>query len=73
MLSDEQMRNAGNFISGLNAWAIGVMRCSGGIIDWAKEQLQDMGRKTSKVMTLNRCLHSRSSVARLHMKQKEGG
>ena len=34
--------NAGNFISGMNAWAIGVMRYSGGIIDWTKEELQDI-------------------------------
>ena len=65
--------NAGNFISGMNAWAIGVMRYSGGIIDWTKEELQDMDRKTRKIMTLNRCLHPRSSVARLYMKRKEGG
>ena len=64
---------AGNFITGMNAWAIGVMRYSGGIIDWTKEELQIMDRKTRKIMTLNRCLHPRSSVARLYMKRKEGG
>ena len=47
------------------------MRYSGGIIDWTKEELQDMGRKTRKIMTLNKCLHPRSSVARLYMKWKE--
>ena len=40
-----------------NAWDIGVMRYSGGIIDWTKEKLQDMDWKTRKIMTLNRCLH----------------
>ena len=53
--------NAGNFINGLNAWAIGVMRNSGGIIDWTMEELQDMDWKTRKIMTLNRCLHPRST------------
>ena len=65
--------NTGNFISGLNSWAIGVMWYSGGIIDWTKEELQDMDRKTIKIMALNKCLHPRSSVARLYMKWKEGG
>ena len=65
--------NAGNYISGLNAWAIGVMRYSGGITHWTKEELQDMDWKTRQMMTLNRCLHPRSSMARLYMKQKEGG
>ena len=55
--------NAGNFISGSNAWAIGVMRYNGGIIDWSKEELQDMDRKTRKIMTLNRCLHPNSFAA----------
>ena len=65
--------NAGNFISGMNAWAIGVMRYTGGIIDWTKEELQDMDRKPRKIMKLNRCLHPRNSVTRLYMKRKEGG
>ena len=32
-----------------------------------------MDWKTRKIMTLNRCLHPRSSVARLYMKRKEEG
>ena len=49
------------------------MRYNGGIIDWTKEKLQDMDWKTRNIMTLNRCLHTRSSMARLYMKWKEGG
>ena len=49
-----------------------MMRYSGGIIDWTKVGLQNMDRKTRKIMTLNRCLHPRSSVARLYMKWKVG-
>ena len=63
---------AGNFISGLNAWAIGVMRYSEGIIDWTKEELHDMHQKYRNRMTLNRCLYPRSSVTRLYMKRNEG-
>ena len=60
--------NAGNFISGLNARAIGVMRYSTGEIG------QKLDQKTKKIMTLNIiCLHPRSCVARLYMKWKEGG
>ena len=62
-------RNAGNFVSDMNAWAIGVMRYSGGIIDWTKEELQDMDRKIRKIMT---CLHPRGSAATLYMKRKGG-
>ena len=59
-------KNPEYLISGLNAWAIGVMRYSGRIINWTKEEFQDIDRKTRKIMTLN-------SVARLYMKRKEGG
>ena len=65
--------NAGNLISDTNAGGISVMRCSGGIIDWTQEERNDMDRKNRKIMTLNRCLHPRSSVARLYMKRKGGG
>ena len=65
--------NAGNFITGLNAWAIGVIRYSGGVIDWTMDELREMDRRTRKIMNLNGCLHSRSSVARLYQKRKEGG
>ena len=64
--------SAGNFVTGMNALALDVIRYSGGIIDWTKDELQDMDQKAMKIMTLNRCLHPRCSVARLHMKQ-EGG
>ena len=33
--------------------SVGVMRYIGGIIDWTKEELQDMDRKTRNIMTLN--------------------
>ena len=65
--------NAGNFITGINTWATGVIRYSGGIVDWTKEELECMDRKTRKIMTLLKCLHPRSSVARLYLKRKGGG
>ena len=49
--------NSGNFISCMIAYAIGVIMCIGGIIDWTKTELQNMDRKISKKMTLNRYLN----------------
>ena len=65
--------NAGNSISFMTAWAIGVMKYSGGIIDLIKQELQHMDRKTRNIMILNRYLHPRSSVTSFYMKRKEGG
>ena len=46
-MNKEMKENIGNeHISGLNAWAIGVMRYSIGIIDQTKEELQETDWKT---------------------------
>ena len=64
------MFNVGNLISGMNSGGIKVMRYSGGIMNWTKEEVKDIDRT---ILTLNRCSLQRSSVARLYMKRKEGG
>ena len=38
-----------------------------------KKGRSDMDLKTRKIMALNRCLHPRSSVEKLFIKQNEGG
>ena len=65
--------NGGNLISSINAWAVGVVRHSAGIVDWTKEELVSMGTKTKKLLVMNGCLHTRSNIARLHLRRKEGG
>ena len=44
-----------------------------GIEDWTVEELKNLDRKTRKIMNMNRCLHSRSNVARLYLPGKESG
>ena len=53
---------AGNVISGINAWAIGVVRYGGGIIDWTKEELQSMDNKTRKILTIKGACHPRGTL-----------
>ena len=38
--------NGGNVISGINAWAVSVLRA--GIMDWTVEELVSMDRRTRK-------------------------
>ena len=59
-------------VQGINAWAVGVVRYSAGILDWTKEELQWMDIRTRKVLTMNGVLHRHGSVGRLYMKRKEG-
>ena len=64
---------AGNLIAGINAWAIGIVRYTAGVLDWGKTELAAMDVKTRKTMTLNGAFHMRSSVDRLYLKRKDGG
>jgi hypothetical protein len=64
---------AGNLVQGINAWAVGVVRYSAGILDWTKEELKGMDIRTRKVLAMNGVFHRHGSVGRLYMKRKEGG
>ena len=57
----------------LNTWAVSILRCGAGILKWNKNELQEMDRKTRKFMSMNKELHPRSDVARLHVSRKNGG
>ena len=64
---------AGHLVSGLNAWAIGVVRYSAGILNWTVCELQEMDKKTRRILTMNGAFHKKGSVLRLYMKRKGGG
>ena len=64
---------ARNLIAGINAWAIGVVRYSAGIIDWTKNDLEHMDKKTRRILTMNGAFNRKSGVGRLYLKRKEGG
>ena len=44
-----------------------------GTIKRSKEQLQEVGRKSRKIMTIYKELHPRSDVARIDVPRKKGG
>ena len=56
----------------LNTWAVSISRYGAGILKWIKNELQEMDRKTRKFMAINKELHPRSDVARLHVSRKNG-
>ena len=53
-------------MSGINAWAEGVVRHSADIVDWTVKELVSMDRKTRKILPINGCLHAGSKIARLY-------
>ena len=63
--------NCRNKIITINAWAVSLMRYGAGTVKWTKRELNEIDRKTRKVMTLNKELHPRSYVDRLHVSRME--
>ena len=57
--------NVRNKIIAINTWGVSMMRYGAGIVRWTKSKLDEIDRKTRKVMTLNNELHSKSDVDRL--------
>ncbi len=64
---------AGNLVTGVNTWAVGAVRYSGGILDWTKKDVREMDVKTRKILTMCGAFRKLSSVDRLYMKRKDGG
>ena len=64
---------AGNLARGINAWAVGVIRYSAGILDWTCNELRKLDIKTRKILTMARAFNRKSSTGRLYRKRSEGG
>ena len=65
--------NGKNKIKAANTWAVSLMTYGAGTIKWNKEELQDIDKKSRKIMTMNKELHPRSDVARICVPRKKRG
>ena len=65
--------NGKNKINAANAWAVSLMRYGAGTINWNKEELKEIDRKSRKIMTVNKELPQRSDVARIYVPRKKRG
>ena len=50
-----------------------LVRYAGGIIEWTKQELRDLDRRTRKLLTMNGGFHSRDCLTRLYVPRKDGG
>lgn len=69
----ETKLNSENIIKAINTWAISLLRYSAAFLDWTKEEVQDLDRRTRKLMTMHKALHPKSDVDRLYVKRTDGG
>ena len=59
--------NGGNIIKAINSWAVPVVRNTAGIIDWTQAELEDLDRKTRKLMLAHHALYPQSDADRLYL------
>ena len=62
--------NGGNLVSGVNTWAVSLIRYSAAFLRWRKNGLQVIDRKTRKLLTMYEGSHPKSDVDRLYMPKK---
>ena len=69
----ETKLNGGNIIKAINSWAIPVLRYSAPFLKWRKTELQELDRRTRKLLTMHNAHHPKSNVERIYIPRKEGG
>ena len=69
----ETKLNRGNIIKAINTWAIPVLKYSAPFLVWRKTELQELDRRTRKLLTMHNARHPKSNVDRIYSPRKEGG
>ena len=65
--------NGGNIILAINSRAVSIVRYGAGIISWTKMELEELDRRTRKLMTMYGAHHPKADVDRLYLQRCEGG
>ena len=64
---------ARNMLPAINTWAVSVVRCTAGILDWRQQELKDLDIKTRMTLTMFDIFHKNGNVCRLYLKRNQGG
>ena len=65
--------NSGNLFQAINTWAVSLYRYGAGIVDWTKEEMKQIDRRTRKLITMHQGMHPRSDVDRIYVERERGG
>ena len=65
--------NGGNIIKAINSWALPAVRYAAGIKNWKQAVLEDLDRKTRKLMSAHHALHPQSDEDRLYLPRQIDG
>ena len=69
---DQSNKRSGTKPEAQSSWAVSVMRYGAGVVSWTKTELQNVDRKTRKLMTLYGMLHPHGDVDRLYLPKAIG-
>ena len=69
----QSKRNGRNKINAINTWAVSLLRYGAGILNWRKDEVTEIDRRTRKLMTMNGAFDPKSDVSRLYVTRKQGG
>ena len=56
-----------------NCFAVAIFRPTVGIIDWTRDDIRNLDKRTRKIMTMAGSLHIRSDADRLYVSRKDRG
>ena len=68
--SDENKVKWRNIFKVINTWAESVVSYSAALLGWSRLQLEEIDRRTRKLLTIQNGFHPKSSVDRLYIYQE---
>ena len=57
----------------MNTWTVPLVIYSGPFLEWTRDELRQMDKRTRKLMTMLKALHPRDDVDSLYVPRKESG
>ena len=69
----ETKLNSGNDFKAINTWKVSVVRYSAVFLAWSRLQLEEIDRRTRKLLTMHNGFHPESNVDPLNLSRSEGG
>ena len=69
----ETKLNSGSVFKAINTWTVSVVRYSAAFLGWSRLQLDEIDKRTRKLLTMHNGFHPKINVHRLHLSRSEGG
>ena len=65
--------NSGNVFKAINIWVVSVVGYSAVFLVWSRLELEEIDKRTRKLLTMRNGFHPKSNVDQLYLSRSEGG